>query len=42
MLARIIVVEFGGAASAFEALDPREYVVNGAARPILQLGREFK
>jgi hypothetical protein len=41
-LARTIVVEFGSSASAFEALDPNEYVVNGEARPPLKLGRGFK
>ena len=39
---RTVVVEFGSAASAFDALDPRGYVVNGEAKPLVKLGGSFK
>jgi hypothetical protein len=41
-LERTIVIEFGAVASAFEALDPHAYVVNGEAKRVIQLGRSFK
>jgi len=41
-IVRTVVVAFGSAASAFEALDPRAYVVNGEATPVVKLGRSFK
>lgn len=41
-LARVIVVQFGCAASAFEALSPQEYVINGKAEPVVKLGAAFK
>jgi len=39
---RTIIVEFGSAASAFEALDPSGYVVNGEAQSVIKLGPNFK
>jgi hypothetical protein len=39
---RTIIVEFGCAASAFEALDPRSYVIDGEAKPVVKLGHNFK
>jgi hypothetical protein len=41
-LERTIVVEFGCEASAFEAVSPRELVVNGEAMPLVKLGPSFK
>jgi hypothetical protein len=41
-LKRTIIVEFGASASAFEALAPEEYVVNGAAKPLVKLDLNFK
>ena len=41
-LARTIVVQFGADASAFEAVSPKEYVVNGATKPPMKLGPHFK
>jgi hypothetical protein len=41
-LERVVVIEFGTARSAFEALAPKEYVVNGEAKPLLILGSAFK
>jgi hypothetical protein len=41
-LERTMVIEFGGAASSFEVLDPQGYVVNGEAKRTIQLGRAFK
>src|SRR4051812_8122571 len=40
-LKRIIVIEFGSASSAFDALSPEGYVVNGRWQPIEELGDEF-
>jgi hypothetical protein len=39
---RTIVVLFGCAESAFEALAPQTWVVNGEPKPVTQLGRAFK
>ncbi len=39
---RTMVIAFGCAASAFEALDPRMYVVDGQAKPVVKLGPGFK
>jgi hypothetical protein len=36
-LERTIVVEFGSPASAFEAIAPEEYMVDGQAIPLAQL-----
>jgi hypothetical protein len=41
-LGRTLVVEFGSSASAFDAVSPLEYVVNGKAQPVRKLGRSFK
>ena len=41
-LARTIVVEFGSIAALFDALAPEEYVIDGQARSLLQLDRNFK
>ena len=41
-LARTIVVAFGCSDSAFEAISPQEYVVNGEAKTVRQLDRSFK
>jgi hypothetical protein len=41
-LERTVVIAFGCAASAFEALDPRMYVVDGQAKPAVKLGSSFK
>jgi hypothetical protein len=41
-LARTIVVAFGCSDSAFEAVSPQSYVVNGEAKSVLQLDRRFK
>jgi hypothetical protein len=41
-LERVIVVEFGASESAFEAVAPQEYFVNGEAKPPKKLGRHFK
>jgi hypothetical protein len=41
-LARTIVIEFGSSASAFDAVSPQEYVVNGQAQPLRKLSRSFK
>ncbi|SRR5579885_3800000 len=40
-LARIIVIEFGSAASAFDALSPEGYVVQGRWQPLEELGEAF-
>lgn len=41
-LARSIVVDFGCDASAFDAVWPKEYVVNGVTKPPMKLGPNFK
>jgi len=41
-LARTIVVAFGCSDSAFEAVSPLEYVVNGEAKAVRELDRSFK
>ena len=41
-LARTIVVQFGADASAFEAVSPKEYVVNGVTKPPMKFGPHFK
>jgi hypothetical protein len=41
-LTRTIVVEFGSSAASFDALAPEEYVVDGQAKSLLQLDRNFK
>ncbi|GIW79965.1 MAG: hypothetical protein KatS3mg105_1772 [Gemmatales bacterium] len=41
-LARAIVIEFGSAESAFEAISPKEYIVKGARKPPMKLGKHFK
>jgi len=41
-LARTIVVAFGSSDSAFEAVSPLEYVVNGEAKAVRELDRSFK
>lgn len=41
-LARTIVIAFGCAGSAFEAVSPKEYHVNGQTKPPLKLGVNFK
>lgn len=39
---RTIIIEFATPASAFEAMAPAEYVVNGEAEAPLKLGPSFK
>jgi hypothetical protein len=39
---RTLIVEFGTGASAFDALAPEQYVVNGEVKPPLKLGPSFK
>lgn len=41
-LARCVVVEFGSPASAFEALSPEYYVVDGEAQPLVKMSPGFK
>ena len=41
-LVRTIVIDFGNDASAFEAISPKEYVVNGQTKPPMKLGANFK
>lgn len=41
-LARTIVIDFGNDASAFDAISPKEYVVNGQTKPPMKLGPNFK
>ncbi len=41
-LARTILIVFGNDGSVFEAVSPKEYVVNGEIRPPLKLGPNFK
>lgn len=41
-LDRTIVIEFGNDAAAFEAISPKEYVVNGQTKPPMKLGHHFK
>jgi hypothetical protein len=36
------VIEFGTTASAFDAVAPEEYVVDGKAKGVAQLGVHFK
>lgn len=40
-LARTIVIEFGSSASAFEAVSPDDYVVNGATVALKDLDEQF-
>src|SRR5436190_4301668 len=40
-LARTIVIDFGSAASAFDALTPRGYFVAGTWKPLHELGLAF-
>lgn len=42
LLARCIVVEFGSPESAFEALSPEYYVIDGEAQPLLKTSPSFK
>jgi len=41
-LDRTIVIQFGSSASVFEAVAPHEYVVNGEAKTVRHLDRNFK
>lgn len=40
--ARTIVIEFGNPLSIFEAVSPKEYVVDGNTKPPMKLGANFK
>ena len=40
-LSRVIVVEFGGEGSVFDAVDPKGYVVNGKWSLLRDLGEGF-
>src|SRR5262245_41844319 len=40
-LARTIVIEFGSSASAFEAVSPEDYVVNGETLALKDLDESF-
>lgn len=41
-IGRTIVIEFGSPASAFDAVSPEGYVINGQWKPLLELGEPFK
>lgn len=41
-LERTIVIDFGSSASVFEAVAPKEYVIQGEAKAVRQLDRSFK
>jgi hypothetical protein len=41
-IARTIIIDFGSNDSVFDAVSPKEYVVNGEAQPLQKLSRNFK
>ncbi len=41
-LARTIVIDFGNDASAFDAISPKEYAIDGQTKPPLKCGPNFK
>ena len=42
VLDRIIVIEFGGDASAFDAFSPAGYVIRGRYIPLSKVGPEYR